>query len=163
AITAMLVLGVPLASTAAVSSSGRQAIRHVGAGHKHTYISPGLLRLGAKFPHRKIHVIIQSDNSTPAAAAAFARVNRLDGDIANRVVASVNLSTRTPNSPGDGRGHGTFVAGIAAGGAPGYAGAVPNAKLVSIDVMDDNDVASTSDVIAACSWILANQDKYNIK
>ena len=27
-----------------------------------------------------------------------------------------------PNSPGDGRGHGTFVAGIAAGSAPDYAG-----------------------------------------
>ncbi len=78
AITAMLVLGVPLASTAAVSSSGRQVVRHVGTGHKHTYISPGLLRLGAKFPHRKLNVIIQSDNSTPAAAAAFARINRLD-------------------------------------------------------------------------------------
>ena len=55
------------------------------------------------------------------------------------------------------------MAGIAAGGADGYAGAAPNAKLVSIDVMDDNGVASTSDVIAACNWILANKDKYNIK
>src|SRR2546423_5701647 len=50
AITAMLVLGVPLASTAAVSSSGRQVVRHVGTGHRHTYVSPGLLRLGVKFP-----------------------------------------------------------------------------------------------------------------
>src|SRR5207237_8348288 len=84
-------------------------------------------------------------------------------DFAGRVSASVNLTTRTPNSPGDGRGHGTFVAGIAAGGAAGYAGAAPNAKLVSIDVMDDNGGASTSDVIAACKWILANKDKYNIR
>ena len=29
--------------------------------------------------------------------------------------------------------------------------------------MDDNGVARTSDVIAACQWILANKDKYNIR
>jgi serine protease AprX len=55
------------------------------------------------------------------------------------------------------------VAGIAAGGAPGYAGAAPNAKIASLDVMDDSGTAKTSDVVAACQWILANKDKYNIK
>ena len=39
----------------------------------------------------------------------------------------------------------------------------PQAKLVSLDVMDDHGVARTSDVIAACQWILANKDKYNIR
>ena len=48
------------------------------------------------------------------------------------------------NSPGDGRGHGTFVASIAAGAAPGYAGAAPTAPLVSIDVADDSGMAMTS-------------------
>ena len=49
----------------------------------------------------------------------------------------------SPNSPGDGRGHGTFVAGIAAGSGANYAGAAPAAKLVSLDVMDDNGMART--------------------
>lgn len=89
--------------------------------------------------------------------------NRPDFDGGNRVLAQVNLSSMTPNSPGDGRGHGTFVAGIAAGSAPGYAGAAPNAKLVSLDVMDDTGTARTSDVIAACDWILANKATYNIR
>jgi serine protease AprX len=84
-------------------------------------------------------------------------------DFGNRVLASVNLSTLPANSPGDGRGHGTFVAGIAAGGADGYAGATPQANLVSVDVMDDNGVARTSDVIAGCQWVLANKSKYNIR
>ena len=84
-------------------------------------------------------------------------------DFGNRLLASVNLGTLPENSPGDGRGHGTFVAGIAAGAADGYAGATPQANLVSIDVMDDHGVARTSDVIAACQWILANKDKYNIR
>ena len=68
-----------------------------------------------------------------------------------------------PNSPGDGRGHGTFVAGIAAGTAAGYAGAAPQAKLVSLDVMDDNGMARTSDVIAAAQWIYEHKNEKNIR
>jgi serine protease AprX len=89
--------------------------------------------------------------------------NRADFDLGSRVAAQVNLTSMTPNSPGDGRGHGTFVAGIAAGSGPSYAGAAPNAKLVSLDVMDDTGTARTSDVIAACDWILANKSTYNIR
>jgi serine protease AprX len=85
-------------------------------------------------------------------------------DFTGRVVANVNLSTLPGNTtPGDGRGHGTFVAGIAAGNAPGYAGAAPNGKIAALDVMDDTGVARTSDVIAACQWILANKSLYNIR
>ena len=90
-------------------------------------------------------------------------------DFGNRVVASVNLSTipgNTANDAGaldDKRGHGTFVAGIAAGAAPDLAGAAPGAPLVSIKVMNDQGMAKTSDVIAACQWILDNKDKYNIR
>ena len=80
-----------------------------------------------------------------------------------RVRASVNFSTLPNNSSGDGRGHGTFVAGIAAGSADGYAGTTPQANLVSLDVMDDSGVARTSDVIAACQWILASKTRYNIR
>jgi serine protease AprX len=84
-------------------------------------------------------------------------------DFGTRVLTQVNLSSLTPNAKGDGRGHGTFVAGIAAGAAPGYAGAAPAAPIVSIRVMDDSGKAMTSDVINACSWILANKAKYNIR
>jgi len=84
-------------------------------------------------------------------------------DFAGRVLANVKLGTLPDDSAGDGRGHGTFVAGIAAGGADGYTGGTPQAPLVSIDVMDDHGVARTSDVIAACDWILANKARYNIR
>jgi serine protease AprX len=109
-----------------------------------------------------------SANSAPQAPTiaiidSGIEANRADFDGGNRVAAQVNLSSMTPNSPGDGRGHGTLVAGIAAGSAPGYAGAAPNAKLVSLDVMDDTGTARTSDVIAACDWILANKSTYNIR
>jgi hypothetical protein len=39
----------------------------------------------------------------------------------------------------------------------------PTAPIVSIDVMDDNGMAMTSDVIAAADWILANKSRYNIR
>jgi serine protease AprX len=66
-------------------------------------------------------------------------------------------------SSDDTRGHGTFVAGIAAGEAPGYAGIAPRADLVDLDVMDDKGMARTSDVIKACEWILANKESKNIR
>src|SRR5205085_6675532 len=58
---------------------------------------------------------------------------------------------------------GTFVGSIAAGGAPGYAGAAPKAELLSIDVMNDQGQATVSDIVKAADWILANKTKYNIK
>jgi serine protease AprX len=90
--------------------------------------------------------------------------NRADFGNGSRVVGNVTMTTgTTTNSPGDGRGHGTFVAGIAAGSADGYAGAAPNAGILSIDMMDDTGTARTSDVIAACGYILDNKGKYNIR
>jgi serine protease AprX len=89
--------------------------------------------------------------------------NRADFGNGSRVVGNVTLTGSTANTPGDGRGHGTFVAGIAAGSADHYAGAAPNAGILSIDVMDDTGTARTSDVIAACGFILANKGKYNIR
>jgi serine protease AprX len=84
-------------------------------------------------------------------------------DFGSRLLASVNLSSLPNNSPGDGRGHGTFVAGIAAGGLSGVTGADPAANLVSLDVLDDTGMGMTSDIIAACQWILDNKAQYNIK
>ena len=101
--------------------------------------------------------------TAPTIAVVDSGIQANRPDFGNRVLANVNFSTLPENSAGDGRGHGTFVAGIAAGGADGYTGATPQANLVSLDVMDDHGVARTSDVIAACQWILANKAKYNIR
>src|SRR6266851_7958203 len=85
-------------------------------------------------------------------------------DVAGRVLGQVNLATLAPNAPtGDGYGHGTFVAGIAAGAAPGYAGVAPKANLFSVDIMNDQGQATVADVVAAADWILQNKATYNIK
>ena len=89
--------------------------------------------------------------------------NRADFDLGARVIKEVVITRLVPNSPGDGRGHGTFVAGMAAGSAPDMAGAAPGAKLVSLDVMDDHGMARTSDVIAAADWIYQNRQAYDIR
>jgi serine protease AprX len=89
--------------------------------------------------------------------------NRADFDGGARVIHEEVITQLLPNSPGDGRGHGTFVAGIAAGSAPNQAGAAPAANLVSVDTMDDRGMARTSDVIAAAEWIYKHRVEYNIR
>jgi serine protease AprX len=89
--------------------------------------------------------------------------NRADFDMGARVVAENVITKLEPNSNGDGRGHGTFVAGIAAGSAPNQAGAAPQANIVSVDVMDDSGMARTSDVIAAAEWVYEKRKDLNIR
>jgi serine protease AprX len=101
--------------------------------------------------------------NAPAIAVVDSGIQAGRVDFGGRVVAQVNLTSIQPNSAGDGRGHGTFVAAIAAGEKAGRAGGSPESKIVSIDVMDDNGMAMTRDVIAAADWILANKDLYNIR
>lgn len=103
--------------------------------------------------------------AAPAATIAIvdSGIDASRPEFAGRIVANVNLTSLAGNSPGDGRGHGTFVAGIAAGGLTGKSGAASRAKIVSLDVMDDSGMARTSDVIAAADWILANRSKYGIR
>jgi len=142
------------------------------AGDKHiTAITPdarvrlsasGSLESKEKWPYV---TGVDKYNGAPAATIAIvdSGIDTTRAEFAGRIAAAVNLSTLPGNSPGDGRGHGTFVAGIAAGKLSGKDGAAPNAKLVSIDVMDDQGMARTSDVIAAADWILANKAQYGIK
>ncbi len=88
--------------------------------------------------------------AAPAATIAIvdSGIDATRPEFAGRIAANVNLSTLPGNSPGDGAGKD---------------GAAPTARLVSIDVMDDQGMARTSDVIAAADWILANKTKYGIR
>jgi serine protease AprX len=99
----------------------------------------------------------------PAIAIVDSGIDKNRVDFEGRVIDEKVITNLEPNSSGDGRGHGTFVAGIAAGNAPNQAGAAPMANIVSIDVMDDNGMARTSDVIAAAEYIFQNRESKNIK
>src|SRR2546423_340129 len=78
---AALTLG---AATAAASTSpaalrlAKPLSSHARLSRHHTYVSPALLRLGAKHPNRKVRVIIQSTGGVAGAAGAFTYVDRLD-------------------------------------------------------------------------------------
>ncbi len=104
-----------------------------------------------------------SGPAMPAIAIVDSGIETDNASFGNRVIARQTFGPASSGSGRDSRGHGTFVAGIAAGEAPGYAGAAPTAPLVDLDVMDENGMAYTSDVIAACEWILRNKAQHNIR
>jgi serine protease AprX len=83
-------------------------------------------------------------------------------DFGSRLVASINLCSLCTDSAEDAEGHGTMVAGVAAG-AGDYAGGAPNAPLVSIRTANANGESRTSDVVAAADWILAHAAEYKIR
>jgi serine protease AprX len=84
-------------------------------------------------------------------------------DFGTRLVASVNLSSLAPGATGDDQGHGTMVAGIAAGASLDHPGVAQNAPIVSIRTSDAQGRSVTSDVIASADWILAHAAAYNIR
>ena len=104
-----------------------------------------------------------SQQQTPTIAIIDSGIDATRADFGKRVLGQVNFASIAPNSPGDGYGHGTFVAGIAAGAAHGYAGVTPSANLLSLDVINDQGQATVADVVAACDWILQNKGTYNIR
>ncbi|HEX8556934.1 MAG TPA: S8 family serine peptidase [Pyrinomonadaceae bacterium] len=70
----------------------------------------------------------------------------------------------------DREGHGTGVAGVAAGNgaaSAGYgeslAGIAPQASLLDLKVLDDHGVGTTSSVLGAVNWAIANQKRFNIR
>jgi serine protease AprX len=102
----------------------------------------------------------------PAIAFIDSGVNAADtADFGSRVVATADFCSLCTDGPtgADLEGHGTMVAGIAAGSSPQYPGVAQNAPIVSIRVADANGESMESDVIAACGWIQANASKYGIK
>jgi serine protease AprX len=83
-----------------------------------------------------------------------------------RVLATLNFSSLKPDpsdSSADYSGHGTLVAGIAAGASTAFPGVAPKANIVSLRVTNGEGKAVTSDLIAAADWIYENRGSYNIR
>src|SRR6266536_1095592 len=141
-------------SVAAITEDGRVRLDGLSSGQQWPYQSEL-----SKF----WDAIQTSGVQAPTVAIVDSGIDSSRADFGGRVVKQVTMTSLVPNSPGDGCGHGTFVAGVLAGAASGYAGGAANAKIVSLDVMDDSGMAITSDVIAAADWIYQNKDAYGIK
>lgn len=67
----------------------------------------------------------------------------------------------------DDNGHGTFVAGAAAGNgyssAGKYQGSAPLANIIAVKVMNGRGQGSSSDILAGMQWVVDNRDRFNIK
>jgi serine protease AprX len=88
---------------------------------------------------------------------------------ASRIRKFVDFVNGRP-APYDDFGHGTHVAGIAAGSGwsssfleDPYVGAAPEVDIVALKVLDAQGAGKTSDVIAALEWIAQNHRAYNIR
>lgn len=86
----------------------------------------------------------------------------------NRIIVFKDLLNNR-HLPYDDDGHGTHVAGIAAGngytlGYEGFPGGIaPLAKIAAVKALDERGNGSVSDILAAMQWVAENQERYNIK
>jgi len=84
----------------------------------------------------------------------------------NRIAAFKDFIGKK-KEPYDDDGHGTHVAGIAAGNGfscmKKHIGTAPDANIVAIKSLDSHGNGRTSDILAAMQWALNEKDTYNIK
>ena len=84
----------------------------------------------------------------------------------NRILATIDF-VNSQNHSYDDNGHGTHVAGIAAGNGGAsfgrYAGVNPLARLVSVKVLDADGRGSSGDALAGIQWIIDNKESYGIR
>ncbi len=69
--------------------------------------------------------------------------------------------------PYDDNGHGTFVAGVAAGSGyqsrGKYQGIAPEADIIALRALNKNGSGNTSDILAAIQWVADHQKEKNIR
>ncbi len=63
----------------------------------------------------------------------------------------------------DPSGHGTFIAGLIAAHGETFKGVAPDAKLISLHVLDQNGKGTMHSVLAAFDWLLQNRAQMHIK
>src|SRR2546428_104155 len=85
-----------------------------------------------------------------------------DPDLEGSVVARLDFvndgSTRQDPS-----GHGTFVAGLIAAHGETFKGVAPDAKLISLRVLDQKGTGTMHGVLGAFDWLLHNRTTMHIK
>ena len=82
-------------------------------------------------------------------------------DLAGSVVARVDFVNDGARSLDPG-GHGTFMAGLIAAHGHDFSGVAPDAKIVSLRVLDANGKGHLHAVLGAFDWLLRNRVTYNI-
>ena len=89
-----------------------------------------------------------------------------DGGTTTRIKTTRDFTTGATNpphiAPVDGYGHGTHIAGLIGGNKTEVEGVATNVKFVSLKVLNAAGVGSTSYVINAIQWAIANKAAYGI-
>ncbi len=83
----------------------------------------------------------------------------------NRIIAFKDFIERK-STPYDDDGHGTHVAGIAAGNGfvtQKFLGTAPAADIISIKALNGDGNGTTSDILAAMQWVINNRRLYGIR
>ena len=82
-----------------------------------------------------------------------------------RLTASYDVRSgiAIPTLAGDEYGHGTHVAGLIGANDSNYMGVAPSVTFVSLKVLDKNGKGTTSSVIAALEFAVANRQRFNIQ
>ena len=87
-----------------------------------------------------------------------------NGQGLSRVTASVDF---TGSGVADSYGHGTHVAGLAAGSSTknggAYRGVASGANIISVKVLNNNGTGQTSWLLNGMNWILQNREQHNIR
>lgn len=87
-------------------------------------------------------------------------------DFASRIIAFADFVSGK-KSPYDDNGHGTHVAGCAAGdgrrSGGRYRGPAPGALLAGVKVLDKTGSGSMSGVLAGINWVIANRARYKLR
>jgi len=87
-------------------------------------------------------------------------------DFAGRIVAFHDTINHRAE-PYDDQGHGTHVAGDAAGDGTAsqgrFKGSAPEASIIGVKVLDENGSGWDSDIIAGVQWVVENKETYNIR
>jgi len=98
-------------------------------------------------------------------------INSSLGDLSGRVAYSKNFDTST-STTSDLYGHGSHVAGIIGGNGASsscsdcfitFKGIAPNVNLINLRVLDQNGVATDSEVIQAIQTAISLKSQYNIR
>lgn len=84
----------------------------------------------------------------------------------NRIIGFKDF-VNNQKDPYDDNGHGTHVAGIAAGNGlrsnGQYCGIACESDIIGVKILDKEGKGNTSKVLAGVQWIVDNKDKYNIR
>lgn len=87
-------------------------------------------------------------------------------DLKDRIVAFKDV-VNGRSEPYDDQGHGTHVAGDAAGNGAAsggkYVGTAPEADVVGVKVLDARGGGRLSDIIKGVEWVVQNRARYNIR